>query len=226
MSGKSFGASFIENKYYFITTWKPDDWNTFCATYASSSQKLGMFINNAMVFQLNNTTFKRKVTKENIILLNAFSSSYYDFIYPYDGSVTDINIWSHGFGIKEIQEWSDCFNVSPGDFLSWEKAKFKFHGDIQTIEINKDEVCLKKNSKKHMAFNEKMNFIETVKFCEKIGGEIAVAEDFQTLQIIQDSLSDFRGERVCPPLLYTGQLKSYLELHTGKIKSCRLLVPR
>ena len=59
-----------------------------------------------------------------------------------------------------------------------------------------------------MAFNEKMNFIETVKFCEKIGGEIAVAEDFETLQIIQDSLSDFRGERVCPSLLYTGQLKS------------------
>ena len=166
-----------------------------------------MFINNAMVFQLNNTTFKRKVTKENIILLNAFSSSYYDFIYPYDGSVTDMNIWGHSFGTKEIQEWSDCFNVTPGDFLSWEKAKFKFHGDIQTIEINQDEVCLKKNSNKYMAFNEKMNFIETVKFCEKIGGEIAVAEDFNTLKIIQDSLSDFRGQRLCTSTLYTGQLK-------------------
>ena len=208
MSGKSFGASFIENKYYFFPTWKPDDWNSFCVTYLSTAQELGMFINNEMVFQLSNTTFKRKVTKENILLLNAFSSSYYDYIYPYDGSVTDMNIWGHSFGTKEIQEWSDCFNVTPGDFLSWEKAKFKFHGEIQTKEIDHDEVCLKKNSKKHIAFNEKMNFIESVKFCEKIGGQIAVAENFKTLQIIQDSLTDLRGQRVCPSLLYTGQLKS------------------
>ena len=70
-----------------------------------------MFINNAMVFQLNNTTFKRKVTKENIILLNAFSSSYYDFIYPYDGSVTDMNIW--GFEVHPSRVlFSTIFHMS------------------------------------------------------------------------------------------------------------------
>ena len=204
LSGKSFGASYIENKYHFYPTWKPDYWNTFCVTYLSSSQELGLFINNEMVFQLNNLKLKRKVTQENIILLNAFSYQKNDFIYPFDGSVTDINIWGHSFGTKEIHEWSNCFNVTPGDVLSWERAKFKFHGDIQTWEIGKDEVCLKKNSRKFMAFNEKMNFIESVKFCEKIGGEIAVAEDFETLQIIQDTLSDFREQRVCPSLVYTG----------------------
>ena len=99
------------------------------------------FINNEMVFQLNNLNLKRKVTQKNIILLNAFSYQKNDFIYPFDGSVTDINIWGHSFGTKEIHEWSKCFNVTPGDVLSWERAKFKFHGDIQTWEIGKDEVC-------------------------------------------------------------------------------------
>ena len=206
LSGKSFGASYIENKYHFFHTWKPDEWNAFCVTYLSSLQELELFINSEMVFQLNNLKLKRKLTQENVILLNAFSFQKNDFIYPFDGSVTDINIWGHKFGAKEIQEWSDCLNVTPGDFLSWEQAKLKFHGDIQTLEMGQDEVCLKRNSKKFMAFNEKMNFIDSVKYCEKIGGEIAVAEDFKTLQNIQDTLSDFREQRVCPSLLYTGKI--------------------
>ena len=206
LSGKSFGASYIENKYHFFPAWKPDDWNTFCATHLSSSQELRMFVNNKMVFQLNDLKLKRKVTKENVFLLNAFSYQKNDYIYPFAGSVTDINIWGRTFGSEEMQAWSDCSNVTSGDFLSWENAKFKFHGEIQSIEIAKDEVCFNTNTNKYMAFDEKMNFIESAKFCEKIGGEIAVAEDLETLQIIQEALSDYREQGVCPPLLYTGEL--------------------
>ena len=204
MSGKSFGATYIENEYKFFPTWKPDEWNIFCVTHSSSSGEFKMFINNDLVFQYDNILFRKKEKEENVFLLNAFSYQKNDYIFPFDGSITDLNIWSSIFSSEEVREWSDCKSENPADILSWENAEFKLYGDIQTIEVEKKEICLNKNSKRFMAFNEKMNFIDSVKFCEKLGGEIAVAEDFETLKNIQNTLLDFRNLGICPTLLYTG----------------------
>ena len=68
------------------------------------------------------------------------------------------------------------------------------------------EACLSKWSTRFLAFPEKLNFIDSVKFCKNIGGEIAVAEDFETVEKMQNALSDFRDTKTCPLLVYTGIL--------------------
>ena len=96
-----------------------------------------------------------------------------------------------------------------GDFFSWEKAEFNFIGDIEAYNLRKSDICSKSNNEKYLAFTEKLNFIDSVKFCKKIGGEIAIANDFEAVQYMQNALSDFRKTETCPSLFYTGNLNYY-----------------
>ena len=49
-------------------------------------------------------------------------------------------------------------------------------------------------TQKYLAFTEKLNFVETVRFCEKIGGEIAVASDFYNIQQMQVKSLETNGK--------------------------------
>ena len=204
LSGKSFGSSYFEVQYKFFPIWKPDAWNTFCSTYNSQTKKFDMYTNNKLVFSYENVEFVKNPAQNNIILLNAFSFAVNDYIYPFDGAITDLQIWSRIFNDEDIQNWSACNGVEPGDFFQWENAKFEFTGDIETLEVKKSVICSQQVIKRFLAFPEKLNFIDSVKFCKKIGGEIAVADDFETVEKMQNALSDFRDTKTCPLLVYTG----------------------
>ena len=163
-----------------------------------------MYTNNKLVFSYENVEFVKNPAQNNIILLNAFSFAVNDYIYPFDGAITDLQIWSRIFNDEDIQNWSECNGVEPGDFFQWENAKFEFTGDIETLEVKESDICTQQDIKRFLAFPEKLNFIDSVKFCKNIGGEIAVVEDFETVEKIQNALSEFRDTKTCPLLVYTG----------------------
>ena len=210
LSGKSFGSSYFEVQYKFFPIWKPESWNTFCGTYNSTSKKFNMYANNKLVFDYKNVEVEKKAVQDNVVLLNAFSYATNDYIYPFDGAVTDLQIWSRILNEEDIQKWSECNGEESGDFFSWEKAEFNFIGDIEAYNLRKSDICSKSNNEKYLAFTEKLNFIDSVKFCKKIGGEIAIANDFEAVQYMQDALSDFRKTETCPSLFYTGNLNYYI----------------
>ena len=163
-----------------------------------------MYTNNKLAFIYENVEFTKKPPQDNVILLNAFSFAVNDYIYPFDGAITDLQIWSRIFKDEEIHNWSECNGVEPGDFFQWENAKFKFIGDIETLEVKESDICSKQSISRYLAFPEKFNFIDSVKFCNKVGGEIAVANDFETVEKMQNSLADLRETNTCPLLVYTG----------------------
>ena len=194
-------------QYKFFPIWKPDSWNTFCSTYDSQTKKFNTYANNKLVFNYENVEFEKKPAQDNVILMNAFSFAVNDYIYPFDGAITDLQIWSRIFKAEDIQNWSECNLMEPGDFFQWENAKFNFIGDIETLEVKESDICSKQTSRQFLAFPEKLNFIDSVKFCNKVGGEITVANDFETVEKMQSALSDFRDTNTCPLLVYTGALE-------------------
>ena len=50
-----------------------------------------------------------------------------------------------------------------------------------------DQICQKKDLQMVIPFSKKMNFNETVKFCQEMGGQVAVAEDSRKLKIIAEA---------------------------------------
>ena len=108
LTGKSFGASYMDTEYYFFPTWKPNVWISFCSIYNWESKMLKVNVNNQLAFQINNLQTETKYSNSNVILLNAYSYASNAYIYPFDGSVTDVNIWSRAFSDEESENWSKC----------------------------------------------------------------------------------------------------------------------
>ena len=96
----------MDTKYFFFPSWKPNVWNSFCSIYTSQTKIFKIFVNNQLSFQIDDLVLEVKYAKANVILLNAYSYASNEYIYPFDGSVTDINIWSTVFSEKEIENWS------------------------------------------------------------------------------------------------------------------------
>ena len=209
LTGKAFGATYTEQEYRFFPIWKPNKWNAFCSTYDSNTKVFKTFVNNELAFQFDNLTVTKKESRENIFLLNAFSFAANDYIYPFDGSVTDLHIWTRTLSSEQVEAWANCdASEVGGDFLDWANVTLRLHGDIETSELPQSEVCLGPSVTRYLAFPEKFNFVESVKFCEKIGGEIAVADSFNTIDNIQNALTPFRESGQCSTLFYTGKISS------------------
>ena len=194
----------MDTEYYFFPTWKPNVWISFCSIYNWDSKMLKVNVNNQLAFQINNLQTETKYSNSNVILLNAYSYASNAYIYPFDGSVTDVNIWSRAFSDEESEKWSKCNFDKEGTVLDWNKAKFKIHGNIDVEEIDQADACHQPVIEKFLAFPEKLNFIQSVKFCEKIGGKIAVAENFENLEKIQEALKELQESGECSSLFYTG----------------------
>merc|ERR1712227_984345 len=86
LTGKSFGAAYMDTKYFFFPSWKPNVWNSFCSIYTSQTKIFKIFVNNQLSFQIDNLVLEVKYAKANVILLNAYSYASNEYIYPFDGS--------------------------------------------------------------------------------------------------------------------------------------------
>ena len=110
------------------------------------------------------------------------------------GSMTDVNIWNRSLSQSEVEQWSRCELGVGGNLLDWNTAQWRAVG-LQEEELDKQDICGKKKFKKHlMVFQKKKTFDATVKHCRSMGGDMAVAKDNITLQMMIAALQPFSGD--------------------------------
>ena len=99
---------------------------------------------------------------------------------PMHGAVTDVNIWRGTLTQAQISDWMFCEREETGGdsdlLLGWETAELRITG-LHTFQLNRSETCAARSNKTIRAFNHIKDFDETSRFCQNIGGVMAVAVD-------------------------------------------------
>ena len=150
--------------------------------------------------------------------MNGFNLRDDSFIYPFKGSITDVQIWDKVLTASEIQKWSTCQYPAGGNFVDWSKAKFNITGDIKAEQVAKDQLCKSEETKKIISFSHLSEFVESVKFCKIIGGEISVADTWSHKLEMDQALG-----QGCPDMYYSGFTKDnndqWVNVNTQEIKT-------
>ena len=69
-----------------------------------------------------------------MFLLNAQGPAY-----PYEGSITDVQIWDRALTRQQTELWSKC-QYEDGNSLKWNDVQFNITGDIEVSDIAKEKV--------------------------------------------------------------------------------------
>ena len=192
VAGNALGIVYFNNTYFPFPLWKPNTWNTFCITLDALNKTYKTYLNDLLIFETDTYPQTHKTNDQNMILMNSYSvTGNYEnrYITPFNGKLTDINIWCRILSEKERRNWSSCTgNTENGDFLDWYNATIEKSPEIDEIEENINEVCEGPKSSKHIAFNHSLAFEESVKFCENVGGILAVSRDQASIEDMKDAL--------------------------------------
>ena len=68
--------------------------------------------------------------------------------------------------------------------------------------------CSNSSSRKIIAFTNKLSFKDSLKFCQKLGGKIAVAENEFSLEDMLKALESVSFQSHCPNFIYSGFIKN------------------
>ena len=182
--GRPFGYFYEDSKsngYY--PAWQPDLWNHGCITASEVRGLVEININGETRYRNYNyrKTFSR--LDQNIVLMN--DGGYWEGL-PMHGSVTDVQVWGRVLSREEMVAWYHCNSTSTGDILDWATATWET-SHLHTVEIDKTTICMSDGAPVFRAFNTKMNFAETLHFCRTINGKIAVAEDRQKYEAMNET---------------------------------------
>ena len=190
MSGNALGTVF-HGAYSVFPLWKPDVWNTFCIVVDTANKSCTTFLNDEPVSVSDQYDGVHQTVSGNLFLLNGFSFTENQFVYPFQAEITDIQIWGKTLTTKEMSRWRSCDSDEPGDFLNWQEAEISTDEKIQISEMNRDELCkVNNNLTKFIAFPTKMQFDQSLKYCVNLGGQIAVAWDIDNIQAMKKSRED------------------------------------
>ena len=111
---------------------------------------------------------------------------------PHHGALTDVNIWDRILPEQEQSDWMFCKTETGGNVVSWESAQLNITG-LNTDLISREETCPGPQNIRHfmIVFTRQLNFFDSVKFCRKLGGQMAVATDKETFAIFFASILSF-----------------------------------
>ena len=207
LPGNSLGLLLHKHKYELFELWKPELWNNFCIIGDYLEKQYKAYLNNKLIYQSETYDGVHRKGTGNLFLLNGYSYRYEKFVYPFQGEVTDVNIWNKTLSQKDMDKWSNCQSGEPGNIVNWNEARFKFY-NIETTDIHMDEICIFKDPEKFITFNQKINFNETKKFCQKMGGQVAVAENFEKLEKMVDAFRLIDFEIMDQQYFYSGYWNS------------------
>ena len=159
-----------------FSPWLPEVWTSACL---SSSRPEGSFtvnINGQTVFETRETE-GNYFTGENLVLMNCVGHYWWEDS-PHHGALTDLNIWTRVLAQAELEDWMRCRSEAVGDLVSWETSQLIIRGDLNLTNIEREQTCLNtapQQKKNYLTFDSVRNLDETIEFCQKIGGQIAVA---------------------------------------------------
>ena len=200
------GLLLHSRKYNIFDLWKPDLWTSFCIMGDSLAKHYKVFLNNKLIYFTKSYDGAHRKETGNIFLLNGFSPSRNRFIYPFQGEVTDVNIWNKTLTADDVKKFSNCHSGS-GNLVSWDKARINLN-NVEVIELNKAAICKIKDQKKFISFAQKMNFNESVKFCQKLDGQIAVADNSEYLKMMVEAFHQIDCKSLCFSNIYSGYWNS------------------
>ena len=202
--GTWIGTHYFNTADYFFENWKPEMWNAFCVVGDAANKTLLITINGISVFEADFYEGRHKLKPGNVNLLNAFTYKVQDYIYPFRGSITDVNIWSRSLDPDEVVAWSRCRSNLRGNLVDWNTASMTTIGDIETDHIDPEETCDFSKEDQFLAFEQNLNFPGMIKFCESLGGEVAVADDLEELKEMKQSLQSLLDTGSCNSVVYGG----------------------
>ena len=218
MPGNSLGLLLHTSKYELFEIWKPEDWNSFCIMGDSATNQYKTYLNKKLIFHSTNYDGAHKEGAENIFLLNGYSPSRGKFLYPFQGEVTDLNIWNKTLGTDVMGNWINCLSEESGNVIDWNMAILRLT-HVEILNFDKDKICNKKDPSGLIAFAIKMDFFETLKFCKKLGGEVAVANNLEKLQAMVDAFKQSYDGSKCLSKFYSGyrNKNGWRNSNTGEI---------
>ena len=112
---------------------------------------------------------------------------------PHHGALTDVNIWDRILPEKDQSDWMFCKTDTEGNVVSWESAQLNITG-LNTDLVTREETCPGPQTN-FLAFSTKINFFDSYKFCQKLGGHMAVAVDRETSDLMNQTFADVCHER-------------------------------
>ena len=110
------------------------------------------------------------------------------------GAITDINIWSSLLSPQQISDWSLCRVRSlGGDHVDWRNVRLKILlREVYYVDYDEflDETCFPPTTQTISAFKAEKGLEDSRKFCENIGGSIAIARDLEMFLVMNETFSD------------------------------------
>ena len=103
------------------------------------------------------------------------------------GEMSEVNVWDRILSSEEMRDLASCRKYFSGNVLDWETSLTDVNGLLIKERI-RSELCSSKDLV-HISFPMKKNFDETITFCQKIGGEIAVATEERKLAEMAEAYS-------------------------------------
>ena len=186
--------------YEYFPSWQPEEWNSACVVASAPLSRFKVIINGETTVEISNYTglYSQLGGGKNLVLMN--DGGYWGGE-PMHGAVTDVNVWPRELSQSELEDWAECRGAAQGRSVAWEQANLV----VKLLRVSTINISLACNSGEQSsfftAFNTRITFQETIKFCGKIGGKIGVARDQETLSSMIRSFNE-----TCDPagLFYTG----------------------
>ena len=202
MSGNTLGTVY-NGAYSVFPLWKPNVWNTFCIGANTANKSYATFINNEPMFVSDKYDGVHQIVPGNLFLLNGFSFTEHQYVYPFQAEITDVHIWNRTLTTKDMSRWTSCESDEHGTFLNWEEADISIDERIEIIEISRDELCKVNDPTKFITFPTQMQFEPSLKYCANLGGQVAVAWDIDNLQAMKKSSEETNNDD-CPESFFSG----------------------
>ena len=154
----------------FFEIWTLGIWHSFCITSSTNKGFMKLYIDGKVEVELDTKSDFLLNSASNLILLNDARGNK-----TTRTDLTDVNIWK---GIKEesfIKKWSECVtNNEEGDYLKWSTSEI----NLVNVSVVKNDEPLKCISENQFLVSQYMlDLKETIRFCKKLGGNVAVAKD-------------------------------------------------
>ena len=214
-SGQATG--FIRtNMLKTFPVWNLNVWNHVCISGEFKESQIVAVLNGEIVFEDKNYKAKGEEKQSNIIFMGDYEGEDKGFKSSFFGEITDINTWDRALTITEMKGWTQCRLMIAGNLVDWDTAMWSSVG-LEEIEIKKEDLCeKKKKSDSNIILAERrLNFNETIKFCERsLGGKMAVGKDKETLEKMRKVFRN-AGKDTCGSHFFTGSTDSGCPLWGG-----------
>ena len=180
--GNAYGAIFdpTTSGDKFFDIWSLGIWHSFCLI--ANTKILEVYVDGNLAVSDSSYSGFLKQSEKNIQIQDVTNLINYE--------ITDWNIWKETKTYYFIQDFASCQTSEEGNVLKWSSVDSK-----SILAINDysqaDNLC--QNKFEILATDQKFDLENTVKFCQKLGGRVAVAKNEPSFNKMKQALEKFES---------------------------------